>query len=228
MNLSLPHPSLIGRLQCDASLADTGVRIWQSWLGESVENTELDGLLSDDEVERAARFVFEHHRRRWIAARSSLRRVLGDCLNELPARLRFVLGKHGKPQLDRPWRESGIEFNLAHSGDVALIAVCPQRRVGVDVEQLRGGVAETRLAERYFSLREAAELRSLPIEEQELAFFRCWTRKEAYLKAIGCGLAGGLQSFDVTLLPGEAPELHLPAETAERQWIMTELQPLSG
>jgi 4'-phosphopantetheinyl transferase len=220
----------IFKLDCDLAIAAAGVRVWQAWLGEALPEGIAETVLSDDESQRARRFVFDRHRRRWVAARVALRTILAECLGESPGSLTFTYGAHGKPELGQRWQSAGLQFNLAHSGDWALIAVGWERRVGIDLEEMREEVVESGIAERYFSPREAAQLRSLPRDLQQIGFFRCWTRKEAYLKALGCGISGGLQSFEVSLLPDEPPALRCDQsdERAPDKWRMAELVPAAG
>jgi len=160
---------------------------------------QLDVTLSQEEKERAARFHFAADRDHFIAAHGCLRDVLTRYLHCEPHQLSFSKGSYGKPVLhDQP-----LEFNLSHSGDFALIAIAPERKVGVDVERIRSGISSHVIAQQYFSTSEFAELQSLPLEQREAAFFTCWTRKEAYIKAQGLGLSLPLESFDVSLTPNE-------------------------
>lgn len=171
----------------------------------------LDGLLvllSADERARASRFKVEDARRAFIVSRSFLRTILGDALGCPPQTLRFGVGAHGKPFLAGAHAESGIEFNVSHSGQVFLYAVSRGRPVGVDVECKREGLAVKELARRYFAPAEARLLlEEAPADERLNSFYRCWTRKEAYLKARGTGLTTQLHTFEVTFLPGVPPAL---------------------
>jgi len=165
--------------------------------------------LSRDEQERARRFRFGEDKRRFVVARGVLRTILGDYIGAPPALLRFAYSPAGKPRLapETGQPTASLSFNLSHSGELALYAICLDRRVGVDIEQLRPRVAEEHIAERFFSPQEVVALRGLPPDEQAPAFFRCWTRKEAYVKAHGEGLAIPLNQFVVTLRPGEPATL---------------------
>jgi 4'-phosphopantetheinyl transferase len=165
---------------------------------------DLTETLSPDEQQRAARFHFERDRVRFIAARGALRRILGRYLNRPPAEIAFAYSPYGKPSLSaEPW----LSFNISHSGDWAICAFAQGRRVGVDIELIRRELGEETIAERFFSPREVADLRSLPADEQPAAFFRCWTRKEAFVKARGEGLSLPLDRFDVSLRPDAPPAL---------------------
>lgn len=155
------------------------------------------------ERRRGARYRFPAHRRRFLAARAGLRAILALYLDIDPASIALAAGPSGKPRLADG---HGIEFNLAHSGDVALVAVTSGRPVGVDVERMRRGIPYERLAERFFAPSEVTALRSLPAPIRSAGFFACWTRKEAWLKASGHGLEGGLPAalprFAVSVEPG--------------------------
>jgi 4'-phosphopantetheinyl transferase len=155
-------------------------------------------LLAPDEQARAARFRFEVHRNRYIAGRGRLREILSYYLDADPAGLVFTANQYGKPGVDG----TDLRFNVSHTEDLAVYAIARGREVGVDIERIRPLAAEG-IPERFFSPAEVAALRSLPRDLQPRAFFNCWTRKEAYVKASGEGLSIPLNSFDVTLLPGE-------------------------
>ncbi len=158
--------------------------------------------LSADERERARRFHFEIDHDRYCQGRSQLRTILGYYAQRAPNLIAFRYGTQDKPALVDPF---GLHFNLAHSGNLAVLAVA-RFALGVDVELPRPGFADDEIAERFFAPREVAELRRLAPEQQEAAFFRCWTRKEAYLKALGGGLSIPLDDFTVTFATAtEAP-----------------------
>jgi 4'-phosphopantetheinyl transferase len=154
-----------------------------------------------------------------------LRSILGRYLNTDPRHLQFSRGPHGKPALATERGSDAVCFNLAHSHDVALCAVARGRDIGVDVERVRADVNVDLIAERFFSQREIAALGSLPPERKLTAFFTCWVRKEAYVKARGDGLAMDLDSFSVSLSPGEpAALLDVQGHPEEAlAWSLTEL-----
>jgi len=160
--------------------------------------------LASDERARAARFHSARHRDDYIVARGRLREILSIYLGQPPAGIEFTYGPFGKPGLLIP----GVHFNVSHSGALAVYAITRGRSVGIDIEEIRPEFSQERIAERFFSAREVGELRSLPEEAQAEAFFRCWTRKEAYVKARGGGLSIPLDSFDVTLR-AEEPAMFL-------------------
>jgi 4'-phosphopantetheinyl transferase len=175
------------------------VDIWRVSVNVLADSrNRLASILAAEEVARAARFHFAVDRDRFIAAHGCLRDILTRYLHCEPGQLNFSTGKYGKPALIS---NEGLDFNLSHSGDYALIAITERRNVGVDVELMRERISPQAIARRFFSQAEVAELQALPLEQQEAAFFRCWTRKEAYIKAQGLGLALSLESFDVSLSP---------------------------
>ena len=156
-----------------------------------------------DERARADRFYFARDREHFIVARGVLREILGCYLKRVPKSLCFCYGSHGKPALAGEFDGEAIRFNVSHSHGVALYAISRGRAVGIDLERIRFDLPVAEIAERFFSKREDAMLRSLPTDVQHQAFFRCWTRKEAYIKARGEGLSLPLDQFDVSLAPGE-------------------------
>ena len=160
-------------------------------------------LLSDDERERAARFRFPLHGDRFVVARASLRLLLGGALGESPDGLRFAYGSAGKPALADA--HGGLSFNLSHSDDAALVALVLGTSVGVDIEAERESVDAFDLADRFFAAREAAALATVPLAGRMAAFFRCWTRKEAFIKAIGEGLSAPLGDFEVSFADEREP-----------------------
>ena len=161
-------------------------------------------LLDEDERARADRFLFERHRHRFIRSHAWVRIVLGRCLDRAPESLRFTVGPYGKPRLV----EAAIDlrFNLSHAGERALLAVTRGQEVGVDIEQERA-IGTSDLARRFFAPSECQALQAMGASEQIPAFFRCWTRKEAFIKAIGDGLACPLSGFEVSLADDQSPQL---------------------
>ena len=199
------------------------VHVWAVPLDDA--RVDLDGgleLLSPDERERAARFHFEQHRRRYLIAHIALHRILSRYLQIAPARLYFDLGSNGKPKLPPALGASGIEFNLSHSNEMALLAVNRIGEVGVDIEYVKPGFKFEEIAERFFTAREAAVLRGLPSELQRQAFFKCWTCKEAFLKAKGTGLSGKLDVVEITLSAGD--QVRIRADVPG--WSLAELNPI--
>jgi 4'-phosphopantetheinyl transferase len=192
-------------------LGQKEVHVWQADLQVSARMlNELHATLSGDELARAARFHFPRDRARFIAAHAIVRNVLGGYLNASPAMLEFSSNGHGKPALAGNLRNA-LSFNLSHSGEVVVVALTRDREVGVDVEEYVPNRADAAVAEHYFSPSEVACLRALPESIRPRAFFNCWTRKEAYIKARGLGLAIPLDSFDVSLAPDEPATLLRPS-----------------
>jgi len=184
--------------------------------------------LCPDEKERAARFHFERDQRRFAAARGMLRALLGRYLGVDPSVLVFDYGRYGKPALASPW--PGLRFNVSHSGGLALFAFATDHEIGVDIEQERALPEMDSIAERNFSPLENAALRRLAEPERRRAFFRCWTRKEAFIKAVGDGLSHPLDAFDVTLAPQEPARLLRVAGDPEapQRFRLEGLEPAEG
>jgi 4'-phosphopantetheinyl transferase len=158
-----------------------------------------EALLDDEERARSRRFVRPADRRRFVLAHAALRLFLACCLDVRPTRVRYESGMHGKPRLAPAL--ASLEFSLSHSGGLALMAAARNRALGVDVEQVRDMPDAMTIADTHFSAVERAALRALPPDDRRHAFFRCWTRKEAMIKALGEGLGRALGSFDVDLAP---------------------------
>ena len=184
---------------------------------------ELLQPLSYDEWQRAGRFRFERDRQRFLTGRGTLREILGVFLNVEPASFVFSNSEFGKPQIAAPVAAHSLHFNLAHSDSIALFAIA-KHELGVDLECIRAMDETDQIASRFFSRREKRCLLSLPAEQRLEAFFNCWTRKEAYLKAIGSGLDDDLDQIEVSLAPGEAAKL-LGVPSGPRQWLLHSLVP---
>ncbi len=216
-------------------LPEGAIHVWRVAL-DAPQTTveEATGLLSEEEARRASRFVFPRDRRRYIVAHSALRSILASYLAVPPTTLHFRSGAQGKPYLaghsQSRQHPLPLHFNLAHSGEMALVACVWGQEVGVDVEEVRPMPDLAAIAARFFAPGERQALLALPPEEQTLAFFTCWTRKEAYMKAVGAGLGYPLDQFEVTLGPG-VPARFLSiggdAEEAAR-WGLAALAPAAG
>ena len=218
-----------GKPPASLALTQGEVHVWRVPLAlDAAEIGRLIRGLLPEEKDRAARFHFQKDRDHFIAARARLRIVLGHYLG-IPAReVCFGYGARGKPFLAA--RSAGLEFNVAHSHDLALFAVTRNRQIGVDIEYIKRDITGDEIAERFFSRREVAVLNSLPAARNRQGFFNCWTRKEAYIKAVGEGLAFGLDQFTVSLAPGEAAALlETPFDLGEaRRWWLHHLEPGPG
>jgi 4'-phosphopantetheinyl transferase len=196
-----------------------------------VEDDTLDRLktlLSPEEVARADRFKVPQPRRHFIVCRATLRQLLALSLNCAAKDVEFDYGPHGKPALRRSTASAvQIEFSVSHSADQALIAIALNRPIGVDIEQIDPAVRILKLATRFFSPREAAELLDLPECDQLAGFYRGWTSKESYLKATGSGLSFPLNQFSVSLNPHQPARLievvDQPAELD--RWRILALEP---
>jgi len=213
-------------------LAPDEIHVWRAGLDEPEGKVRrLARLLSDEERERADRFVLDRVRRRFIVGRALLRTILGRYLGPSPDQIRFAYGAHGKPALAPPDDEAGLRFNVSHSDGLALYAIGRGREIGVDVERIRPLPGAERIAERFFSLPERTALQALPASAKLEAFFTCWTRKEAYIKARGDGLGHPLDQFAVTLAPGEPARLW-PAGADDghevSRWSLEALPPAPG
>jgi 4'-phosphopantetheinyl transferase len=189
---------------------------------------EFHASLSADERERAVRYHSERHRRRFVACRGQVRQILGRYTHEPAVALRFRYGSRGKPALDVPARDSAIEFNVSNSEDVGLLAVARGRELGVDVEHVREPRDFDALASQFFARTEVEQLRSLPEDSRLEAFFNCWTRKEAVLKAVGTGLAFPLDKVVVTLAPGEPARVVVYDGDPASGWWLSSLDPMPG
>jgi len=187
-------------------------------------------VLSDEERDRARRFVFDRDRHRYIVARGVLRGLLAARLGVLPQAVELVYGERGKPALAPRLAASGLRFNVSHSEDVAVYAFSSAGDVGIDVEAVRTLPDADDVATRVFSGRENAAYRALNPRDRPLGFFQCWTRKEAFIKALGQGLYYPLDRFDVSLAPGEPAKLLRIDKSPEdrRRWCMTGFFPVQG
>jgi 4'-phosphopantetheinyl transferase len=197
------HPSPM-----ELTLSSAEVHVWRADLDPAESCVEqLQRLLSADELLRASRFHFPRDRRRFSVARGVLRDILSRYLGVPAAALEFRYSAYGKPALAAGAAQDGLRFNISHAHELALFAITRGREVGVDIEYLHRTIACEEIAERFFSARECASLRAVPEEWKRHAFFNCWTRKEAYIKAHGEGLSLPLDQFDVSLAPGEPAAL---------------------
>lgn len=207
------------------ALPEDEVHVWRTGLDMAPSGlADLRQILSPDERERADRFHFEADRRRAVIGRGYLRLLLGRILDLPPNKLRFEYDEFGKPGLI-PKHRLPLQFNVSHSGDLILIAITMGRAVGVDVERIRADLDPDEIAARFFSADECKILASLAGPHRYKAFFTCWTRKEAYLKAKGVGLSLPLDQFDVSFLPDEEPRLLAtrPDPAEARRWRLREL-----
>lgn len=210
-------------------LASGDVHLWQIHLiSPEDEVRRCRNVLSGDELERADRFVFEKHRSRYTIARAAMRKVLSEYLGIPPQKVAFSYGPQGKPALSPDLEQSGITFNLSHSGDYALLGVAQQLCMGVDIEMINREFGTEEIATRFFSPSENETLRAVPAEGKAQAFFSCWTRKEAYIKAVGGGLSIPLDSFDVAFGPGVSAALLRVQVPAHEHWKLYDIPAPEG
>ncbi len=215
------------------ALTEGEIHIWRAGLDRpAAQVAHLTQTLAPDEQLRAERFHFERDRQRFIVGRGVLRAILGRYLHLAPAQLQFCYGARGKPALAESLAggKGQLHFNLAHSGNLAVYALVRGQEIGVDVEQIHPIVEMVQIAERFFATQERAALLALPPEQRQPAFFNCWTRKEAYLKALGDGLTQPLDQFIVSLGPGEpARLLSLAGDVIEAsRWLIEAFHPADG
>ena len=187
-------------------------------------------VLSDGERERARRFAFDRDRRLFIVARALLRRLLAARLDIPPESVELAYGKRGKPALAGRFAASDLRFNLSHSEDVAVYAFASGSELGIDVEAVRAIPDADDLAARCFSRREQARYQALDPRDRALGFFQCWTRKEAFIKALGDGMYHPLDRFDVSLAPGEPAEILRVGDVPGEQcgWRLEAFSPVPG
>jgi 4'-phosphopantetheinyl transferase len=180
------------------------VDVWRVAVGLPLRRlASLWAVLAADERTRAEAFRMPGDRDRFVVGRGVLRTVLGGYLRREPAQLHFACDTHGKPTLVGTAAAGRLRFNVSHSEGLVLVAVASDADVGVDVQWIRPELSWDKIAGRFFSPVEAAALRALPPETAREAFFACWTRKEAYVKARGEGLQRSFERFTVSVMPGE-------------------------
>jgi 4'-phosphopantetheinyl transferase len=175
-------------------LDNAEVHVWMASVKDFIAKQKyFCSILSAPEKKRANRFVFPEHKKRFIIMHGILRELLANYLHTKPENLSFTSNKFGKPKIDN------INFNISHSRDLALFVFAKNYDVGVDIEFINKESMNLDIAERFFSTHEAQALLKLPVAKRPQAFFNCWTRKEAFIKAIGEGLAFPLNKFDVDI-----------------------------
>ncbi len=202
------------------------IHVWHAALDRAENNlSHLESTLSPEEKARADRFHFANDRNRFVAARGLLRELLGRYIHQSPADLEFSYAKYGKPSLAGENASSGLCFNVSHSAGMVVYAFAKARNLGIDVERVRPEFGGEDIAKRYFSSHEMTNLRTLPPEARAEGFFHCWTRKEAYLKATGMGLQIPLDSFAVSVLPGEPAQF---LSGVEPRWHLNSFHPADG
>lgn len=216
-------PSDAGRLPLDR------VDVWVISLCEAPNRPDPARWLSADERARGDRFVFERDRRRFCLGRGALRGILASYLRCDPGEIAFAYGDSGKPRLQDADSAMDVQFNASGSADLAVCAVTCGQSLGVDIEHVRDDCDQD-LVCHAFSADERAEFARLPSDEQAGAFYRAWTRKEAYLKATGCGLSRPLESFSVSVALGDSPRLIRDDSdpAAHQNWSFADFDPAPG
>lgn len=221
----MPQPTPWSAPPDQLELNPRDIHVWHASLEQPIEIVRsLRSLLSADEIAKADRFRFAKDQRHFTVGRGTLRKLLGAYLNAAPEEIKFDYSYYGKPSLRGPGN-STLKFNLAHSGGIALYAFTVIGEVGVDVEFIRPEFTGDDIARRFFSQAEVRSLDALPDEVRTRAFFNCWSRKEAFIKAKGLGLSLGLDQFDVTL-GYELPAAVLATRWDEREAARWSLQPI--
>ena len=205
------------------SLATGAVHVWRVAVEQPGHLLEkFRETLDEHELDRASRFHFEKHRRHFTVGRGVLRQLLSQYLGTKPEEFKLSYGAYGKPALGGEHEESRLRFNMSHSHEMALFAFTEDRELGVDVEHIRTDFASEEVARRFFSRREVETFNALPQHDQVTGFFKCWTRKEAFIKVIGMGLSKPLDQFDVTL-EQPAALLWVSGDDASR-WSLYDLE----
>ena len=225
LHISDPHFQLAAQL----TLPEDEVHLWQIELAAvATSEQRWQQVLSTDEQTRAARFHFSRDRQHFTATRALLRTILASYVASEPAKLVFRYSEKDKPSLALAGNQ--VEFNVSHSGTTALLAFARGRVLGVDVERIREDLDPTALAQRFFSTHEQNQLAAVSPSEKYHAFFRGWTRKEAYIKAKGTGLSLPLDQFDVSLQPGDENALRAtrPDAAEAALWSLQEIKAGDG
>jgi 4'-phosphopantetheinyl transferase len=208
------------------------VHVWRVYLDRNMPYVHrMREILSADEKSRADRFYFEKDRDHFIMARGMLRVILSGYLDQEPSKLRFNYNPFGKPTLAGTSGEEMLSFNVSHSDGLSLYAVTRGRMIGIDIERIRRDFSCEQIAKQYFSPLENVMLFALPKGHvREKAFFSCWTRKEAYIKAKGEGLSHPLDKFEVSLGPGKPAKLikHYEFPQEVNRWLLKEIHPAQG
>ncbi len=184
-------------------LLNDEIHIWRVSTNDQTDKSVeyLRSILSNEEQEKADRFHFERDRKQYTIARGFLRIIIGRYLDINPTEFDFSYNKYGKPKLEGADIGDSLHFNLSHSGNMVLYVFSLNRRVGIDVELIKSYKKTREIVERFFSEKEKEEFASLPEGQKDVAFYTCWARKEAYIKAVGKGMSLPLDEFTVSMIP---------------------------
>jgi 4'-phosphopantetheinyl transferase len=212
-------------------LEPNDVHVWRVSLHTaSIHAKSLFKLLTPDEVDRALRFHFQRDRDRFVIVRGVLRILLSTYIRIPSGQVRLQYSARGRPSLAPGQSDILLDFNVSHSQELALLAFRRGQAVGIDVEYVRQDIVHEQIAEHFFSAQEVASLRALPGDLRAAAFFHCWTRKEAFIKATGEGLSRPLDQFSMSLVPGEAARLLAVQGQPEEisKWFIQDVEPGPG
>jgi 4'-phosphopantetheinyl transferase len=212
-------------------LSATDIHVWLIDLDAACDGlVQVDGALSESERVRARRIRSDQQARRWACSRVILRQTLAAYSCIAARELRFRPGRNDKPELDDAGAPAPLHFNLSHSERYALLGVTRCRAIGIDIEAVRPMSDLIAVASRFFAPREQACLNSVGGETQTAAFFECWTRKEAVLKATGEGIGAALEKLCVTFGDGQPPRvLEYNGSTSQAlNWTLVSLELVAG
>ncbi len=207
----------------DVYLESDEIHIWLCNLDVSEQSIKKSKeILSIAEIEKANKFHFLNDKKSYVISHANLRAILSKYLNKDAKKIGFSYNKFGKPFLQDP-KDKSICFNLSHSGNFCLIGVTRSDKIGVDIEKINKEFSSLEIAKNYFSKKEYSEILNLPIHERTKAFYYCWTRKEAYIKAEGKGLSIELDSFDVTISEKKVKILRINDSSNVNNWQLYNL-----
>lgn len=209
-----------GRMSVQQSVHQVDLWLWSLDMPDD-QLGAMRRFMTDDEIARAERFVNPVHRDMHIAGRGRLREILGVETGRNASDIIFEYGRNNKPTI-----AGGPHFNLSHSGGLAALAISRDGALGLDIEEIRP--IEDSVARHFFTSAEYSELAQLSPDLWLDGFFRCWTRKEAVIKAVGLGLSMPLASFDVTLTPEKAPEILRFQDDDAAAWKLVHFSPATG
>ncbi len=208
------------------------IHVWRISLDESTERIcSFRGLLSDPELQQADRFLFDVHRQRFTVGRAQLRRILGSYIGVAPEQVDFRYTNLGKPYFAEGVSDPHLEFNFTNSDDWALLAITHRTELGIDIEKIREMTNMEGLARRFFAQPEIDVIVRAPSElRRQEYFFRCWTRKEAFLKAMGTGLTFPLDHVCVSVADTETVRIQWIKDRDEEacRWELVHLKPCDG
>lgn len=228
MELTVPENDLWIPPPEGLTLGTEEVHLWRVRLDQQPSTVQAFlEILSPDERVRAGKYYFHRDFEHFVVARGVLRDIISRYINVLPDKIQFFYDQYGKPRLTSC--ETPLCFNLSHAKGIALYAINKMHAIGVDIEYVREDFSTDEIAERFFSANELASLRALPSDLRTVAFFNCWTRKEAYIKALGEGLSHPLDRFTVSIISGQPARLLMtddPGETS--RWTLMELSAGDG